>query len=57
MRNGSPHFWLLHAAVMAGLAVFAFFRNPGNLSNLVLISGLAAACLVRWLYLMWKMRK
>ena len=56
MRNGSPHYWLMHAAVMAGLAVFAYFRDPGNTSNLVMLGGLSFACIARWLYLLWKLR-
>ena len=56
MRNGSPHYWLMHAAVMAGLAVFAYLRDPGNTSNLVMLGGLSFACIARWLYLLWKLR-
>lgn len=57
MRNGSPHYWLMHTVVMAALAVFAYFRNPDNISNWVFLAGLSAACLIRWLYLMWKLRE
>ena len=28
MRNGSPHYWLMHTAMMAAFAAFAYFRNP-----------------------------